>query len=550
MELLDGMGNLIFESVMKSTDAYLYAMNENGKITRWSPNAVDNFELPGEYVEDSPAVWRALIHPDDVEAYEEDFNKIFTGEKDYHQCEYRVRKRSGEYVWVRCRGQATRASDGSVEWFIGLIREISGINKVDYSTQLFNIFEFRRKLNLLLEAGLCNGGILLLGIDNFRKINAMYSYSVGNRVLLRVAEAFESVCPVNVDLYRIEGDKFAFACPRYTQREISQLFNAAREAIYKLDIDDGEFVRLSVSGGALMLNDNYTNVDEIHKDLEHALSISKQEAEGLLTFFSEELLQDSLKDLRLREELRRCVENDFQGFELYYQPIMTGDGRKLSSCEALLRWKNEKFPNTYPDKFIPILEETGLIVRMGGWIGTNALLQLKEWRKYKPDLKINVNVSYVQIKSSKMVENVVKGMKDIGMPMDSLVMEITESCEVRDVENVVLFVNTMREMGVQIALDDFGTGYSSIRILQQIPADWIKLDHNFVSKILDNEFDRNIVKYLMGLCHSLGYKVCVEGVEDEMCFELVKKEGAEAIQGYYYSRPIPAESFFQKYIKE
>lgn len=550
MEVLDKMGNLIFESIMKSTDAYLYATDGESDITRWSPNAVDNFALPGEYVYDNGALWRTFIHPDDVGAFDEDFAKINRGEKDYHQCEYRIKKRSGEYVWVRCRGHVTRDSEGGIAFFVGLAREISGINKVDYSTQLFNIYEFRKNLQISLEAGLCKGGILLLGLDNFKKINTLYSYTVGDRVLLRVAEAFQSVCPPNVELYRIEGDKFAYYCPHYTQKEITQLFHAAREAIRNLDIEQGEVVRLSASAGALMLSENYCEVDEIHKDLEHALSLSKREAEGTLTFFSQELLWDSLKDLRLREELRRCVENDFDGFELYYQPIMKEDGKELYSCEALLRWKNDKFPNTYPDKFIPILEETGLIVRMGGWVGTCAVAQLKEWRKYKPDLKVNVNVSYVQIKSSKMIENLVKGMEHLGMPMDSVVLEITESCEIRDVENVRHFVNTMRNMGMQIALDDFGTGYSSIRILQQIPADWIKLDHNFVSKILDNEFDRNIVKYLIRLCHSLGFQVCVEGVEDERCFELVRQEGAEAIQGFCYSKPIPAERFFEKYIKE
>lgn len=548
MNFLDEMGSLVFESIEKSTNAYLYAMHGESDVTRWSQNALDSFELPDLYVKGNIELWSTLIHPNDIHIYSDDIQKIIVGEKDFHQCEYRVRKRNGEYVWVRCAGQATRKPDGTLAWFIGLVRECTSLDKIDYTTKLLSIYEFRGNMDVALKNNLLDGGLLLLGVDNFKQINTMYSYSFGDQVLLKVAETLQNICPPTVDLYRIEGDKFAFVCPHYNQKEVVQLFNTATESMQNLLLADVERVRLSASAGALMVKRHYDNVDEVHKDLEHALSVSKQKEAGTITFFSEELLEESLRDLRLREELRRCVENDCEGFELYFQPIMQGDTSVIHSCEALLRWNNEKFPRTFPDKFIPILEETGLIVPVGKWVGRSALAFLKEWRKVIPDLKVNVNVSYVQIVKGDLHEQIVNTLEEFGMPPQSLVVEITESCDIKDLQHTINFVENIRKNGIEVALDDFGTGYSSISILQHIPADWIKLDHNFVSKIKDNEFDRNIVIYLMSLCHSLGLKVCVEGVEDEMCCKLVRLQKAEAIQGYHFSRPIPADDFYKKYV--
>lgn len=551
MEHLGEMGNMVFESIEKSTSAYVYVLDADRDLTRWSWNAVDNFDLPGKYVKQNDQVWGRLVHPEDKQEFLEDIRKVFEGEKDYHNCEYRVRKRNGEYVWVRCKGYATRDKDGRMRWFVGMVRELSRLNRIDYTTQLFNIYEFSKNINIMLESGSCDGGILLLGLDNFGKINTMYSYSFGDQVLSRVAETLQSMCPANVGVYRMEGDKFAYVCPRYSRKDVVGLFADVNKRLEHLQIAGGEELHLTMSAGALMLEDTYRDADDIYKMLEHTLSVSKQKKEEkVVTFFSQELLEETLKVLHLREELRHCVENGCEDFEVYYQPIMAEDGQTLYSCEALLRWQNDRFPDTGPSVFIPILEEMGLILEVGYWVADQAVKQLKEWRKILPGLKVNVNMSYMQFSSPDNLMQIMAILKQYHMPMDSIVLEVTESCDIKDVKEVVKQVEYLRAKGIQIALDDFGTGYSSIRVLQQIPADWIKLDHTFVSKITDNQFDRNIVKYLVGLCHSLGYKVCAEGVEDRMCLDMLQAEKVDAAQGYYYSRPIPPNQFYAKYIQD
>jgi len=411
------------------------------------------------------------------------------------------------------------------------------------------VIEGRDAINEILASEVYEGGVLLIGVNKFARFNNMYSYEVGDRILDALTLRMQEICPKDVEIYRMGGAKFLFLCRTYTEEDIRKMYYDIVEEVRRVSVSDIN-VRIKVSGGALLFDYPYENSDNVYRYLERALKLSKTDGRGVLKFFSRDEWNQYVYNLQLREELLRCVENDCEGFEVYFQPIMSGDGKTLYSCESLMRWKNEKFPNVYPDTFIPILEESDLIIHVGGHMGSKAMDYLKEWRKYKPDLKLNINLSYMQIKSKTLFDNLIGGITARGLPLDSVNIEITESCKIEDVDYVVWFIEKLRSKGVEISLDDFGTGYSSVRILQQLPADWIKLDHKFVSKISENPTDKIIVKNLINMCHELGYKICVEGVENESCYNLLFDSNVEALQGYYYSRPIPADEFFEKYIKE
>ena len=419
----------------------------------------------------------------------------------------------------------------------------------DSANALPGVVEGRDAVNAYLATGVQQGGVLLIGINKFARFNNMYSYEMGDRILEELSQQLQACCPDGAELYRMGGAKFLYLCRTYTEEEIRKLYYDLVEEVRRIYVSDIS-VRIKLSGGLLLFDYPYQSSDDVYRYLERALKLSKNDGRGILKLASREEWEQYVYNLQLREELLRCVENDCEGFEMYFQPIMTGDGKSLYSCEALMRWKNEKFPNVYPDTFIPILEESDLIIRVGGHMGKEAMDRLKEWRKYKPDLKLNINLSYMQIKSQTLFDNLIGGIKERELPLDSVNIEITESCKIEDVDYVVWFIEKLRSKGVEIALDDFGTGYSSVRILQQLPADWIKLDHKFVSKISENPTDKVIVKNLINMCHELGYKICVEGVENESCYNLLYDSNVEALQGYYYSKPIPANEFFEKYIKE
>ena len=414
---------------------------------------------------------------------------------------------------------------------------------------ILGVIEGRDAVNAHLSKGVQEGGMLLIGVNKFARFNNMYSYEVGDRIIHALTQCLLKNCPDDVEIYRMGGAKYLYLCKKYGEEDIRQLYYDIVHDVRQIYLSDVS-VRVKMSGGAVLFDYPYESSDEVYRYLERALKLSKNDGRGILKFFSREEWDKYVYNLQLREELLRCVENDCEGFEMYYQPIMSGDGKTLYSCEALMRWKNEKFPNVYPDTFIPILEESDLIIHVGGHMGKVAMDRLKEWRKYKPDLKLNINLSYMQIKSKTLFENLIGSIKTRELPLDSVNVEITESCKIEDIDYVIWFIEKLRSNGVEISLDDFGTGYSSVRVLQQLPADWIKLDHKFVSKISENPTDKIIVKNLINMCHELGYKICVEGVENESCYNLLYDSNVEALQGYYYSKPIPENEFFEKYIRE
>ena len=419
----------------------------------------------------------------------------------------------------------------------------------DAEIRMPGVIEGRDAVNAHLSQGVQEGSMLLIGVNKFARFNNMYSYEVGDRIIRALTQRLWETCPKDVELYRMGGAKFLYLCRKYNEEDIRKLYYDIVHDVKQIYLSEIN-VRLKMSGGAMLFDYPYESSDEVYRYVERALKLSKTDGRGILKIFSRDEWEKYVYNLQLREELLRCVENDCEGFEMYYQPIMNGDGKSLYSCEALMRWKNEKFPNVYPDTFIPILEESDLIIKVGGHMGKKAMDCLKEWRKYKPGLKLNINLSYMQIKSNTLFENLIGSIEERELPLDSVNIEITESCKIEDIDYVIWFIEKLRSSGVEISLDDFGTGYSSVRVLQQLPADWIKLDHKFVSKISENPADKIIVKNLINMCHELGYKICVEGVENESCYNLLYDSNVEALQGYYYSKPIPADEFFEKYIKE
>ena len=247
-----------------------------------------------------------------------------------------------------------------------------------------------------------------------------------------------------------------------------------------------------------------------------------------------------LEHLRLIEELKRCVRNDFEGFELYYQPIVEPKSMQIVECEALLRWKNGRFPGIGPAKFIPILEETGMMKEVGAYAVRTAISQVMD---FSDSLIVNVNVSYKQLKDDDFAEYVLGILKEYQFPPERLMMELTESCKAHDLPVLMRTMNKLREHRVLVALDDFGTGYASLDILQDISVDCLKIEQCFVAECEKNNVDRNIIKHIILLAHSLGLKVCMEGVETEGIYDVAVEEQADILQGYYFSRPVPAGDF-------
>ncbi|MCI7189351.1 MAG: GGDEF and EAL domain-containing protein [Lachnospiraceae bacterium] len=534
----EGLDNIFFESLCKISEDYYFMENETGR-SRWSPTAVNDFDLPGEYVNSSGAIIRSLVHPDDLKRYDAEISRIKNAEIDFYQVDYRMRKRNGDYIKVGCRGNVIRNDEGRIIWFTGVITRLNG--EVDPTTQIANVYVAARDIMETFKNSTAKGALMYLGIDNFKRINDLYTFSGGDEVIKKLALKLKGIIPPSAMLYRIDGDRFAVHYPYAVASDMQAIYNRAAEEAKEIRLSEKVDVSLTLSAGVCIYPQNAETPEKLRRNTQRAFERAKREGKNQITFYSQEIREQYIKKLRFTEVLKHSVKENFKGFELYYQPIVDPVTRKIVECEALLRWKNDEFPKASPADFIPILEETGLIKEVGEWVVENAISQVKQWRD--KNLIVNVNVSYKQLKDGNFAEYVLKIIDEYGYDPTKLVIELTESCKAHDISLLMKTLDKLREQHVLVALDDFGTGYASLDVLQDVSADLVKIEQKFVSGCRDNKVDRNIVKHIILLAHSLDMKVCMEGVETEEICQVAEEEKADTLQGYYFSRPVPAEEF-------
>lgn len=534
----EGLDNIFFESLCKISEDYYFMENETGR-SRWSPTAVNDFDLPGEYVNSSGAIIRSLVHPDDLKRYDAEISRIKNAEIDFYQVDYRMRKRNGDYIKVGCRGNVIRNDEGRIIWFTGVITRLNG--EVDPTTQIANVYVAARDIMETFKNSTAKGALMYLGIDNFKRINDLYTFSGGDEVIKKLALKLKGIIPPSAMLYRIDGDRFAVHYPYAVASDMQAIYNRAAEEAKEIRLSEKVDVSLTLSAGVCIYPQNAETPEKLRRNTQRAFERAKREGKNQITFYSQEIREQYIKKLRFTEVLKHSVKENFKGFELYYQPIVDPVTRKIVECEALLRWKNDEFPKASPADFIPILEETGLIKEVGEWVVENAISQVKQWGD--KNLIVNVNVSYKQLKDGNFAEYVLKIIDEYGYDPTKLVIELTESCKAHDISLLMKTLDKLREQHVLVALDDFGTGYASLDVLQDVSADLVKIEQKFVSGCRDNKVDRNIVKHIILLAHSLDMKVCMEGVETEEICQVAEEGKADTLQGYYFSRPVPAEEF-------
>lgn len=539
-----GISDIFFESFSKISNDYFFMENEN-MLSRWSPAAVDDFELPGEYVQNVGKLFRSFVHPADLPVYDAEINRVVSGQTDYYTVDCRIRKRNGEYIKTSSRGNVIRNKEGKIEWFIGVITKRT--DGLDPNTQISNIYEAAKDIADTFNNEKAQGALMYLGIDNFKRVNDLYTFSGGDEVLKKLAIKLLNIIPPSAKLYRMEGDKFAVFFPYARPDDMVNIYRRAAEEASQITLRQNVEVSVTLSAGVGIYPKDGATPEELQRNVGYAMDRAKRQGKAQITFFSKELLGQYLRKLRLIEALRKSVKSGFAGFELYYQPIVDPNTREIVECEALLRWKSEEFTNVTPADFIPVLEETGMIIEVGEWILREAIAQVKRWGD--PKLVVNVNVSYMQLKDERFAEYALSVLKEYVFEPDRLVVELTESCKIPDMSVLHSTIDRLRENDVSVALDDFGTGYASLGVLRDVQSDWVKIDHQFVAKSKDNWVDRNIVRHIIMLAHALDIKVCVEGIENEKVYQVAREENADILQGYYFSRPVPACEF-EKMLRE
>ena len=528
---------------MKSTDSYIYVSDGRSGTFRYAPAMVEEFGLPGEIVPNAAAVWGAKIHPEDKAAFLEGNQSIADGRADLHCVEYRARNRKGEWIWVRCRGALERDEAGAPRLFAGFITNLGQKNKIDHITGLFNKINIAEDVETTLRV---RSGypmhLIIFALDGFRHINDLYGRNFGDEVLRIIGQRMQQMLPGHASVYRLDGDEFGVILhggaeeARRIYRSIAASFRYQQEY-------DGKKYFCPLSAGAAGYPSDAGSYAELLQYAGNALRFSKANGKNRITFFTFKLIQNQKRTLELIELLRESMERQFEGFFIVYQPQVDVESRRVVGAEALARWRCKKYGSVSPDEFIPLLEQSGLIVAFGKWVFRQAVAQCREWTRLRPDFVLSVNLSYLQVASDDMIPFIRNTLERLKLDPSNLVLEFTESSMIHENTQITAIFQDIRNLGIRIAMDDFGTGYSSLGMLKTSPADVVKIDRTFVRDILHTKFDATFIRFVVALCHDVNIKVCLEGVESEEELELVRPMHLDYIQGYLFGKPVEAGEF-------
>ena len=397
-----------------------------------------------------------------------------------------------------------------------------------------------------------SGFVLRLGLDDFREINERYGVEYGDKVLKDIAECISGCLKGEQQLYRVVSDEFIIVDYLATGiDEAKSVYHSIRHAIDRYVESIQYEVMFTVSGGILDLS---TLEEKTYKNImrysEYALNKSKKNGKNQYYVFNYEDYNQFLMIKQLTQSLRKSVADNFKGYELYYQPLVDVVTGNVCGAEALLRYKSEDGNILPPNIFIPILEETGLVVPVGKWIINEAIKKCKEIQAVIPEFHVNINVSYIQVIKSNLVKDVTTAIEKYNINPSSIIIEMTESGLLESNKRYMKIWSALKERGVGLALDDFGTGYSNFNYMSQLEPDLIKIDRNFTAKALNNEYDYNMLTLIHKMVFNLGLKICIEGVETKGEMEKIKSMCPNFFQGYFFGRTCPYEDFVSQFVKD
>jgi diguanylate cyclase (GGDEF)-like protein/PAS domain S-box-containing protein len=385
--------------------------------------------------------------------------------------------------------------------------------------------------------------VLFIDLDRFKTINDSLGHQMGDKLLYQVSRRIKQSIRTSDVVARLGGDEFMVIMDRLEEVEDPAI--VAKKVIHALQVEfiiDGKEIFIGASVGISVFPDDSKDVDGLIKAADIAMYEVKNSGKNNFCFYSTELSENALERFTMETQLRRALERN--QFEVYYQPQVCLISGKIIGAEALVRWHHPDLGIVSPAKFIPVAEDTGLIMQIGEWVIRQAALQATKWNKNGHDFKrVSVNVSGVQILRSNFADTVYGLIIETDCDPSILELEITESTVMQNTQFVIETFDRIKKMGVSLAIDDFGTGYSSLSNLKRLPLDKIKIDQSFVRDLPNDLDDAAIANAIYAMATSLGFGVIAEGVETEAQADFLRNMGCTEAQGYLYSKPLTAPEF-------
>lgn len=504
--------------------------------------------------------WFERIHPDDVNWFKFRISAHLDGLTPHFEHEHRMLHRDGRYRWMLCRGLAVRDRHNQVTRMAGSQTDTTARKQAeeqllhdafhDALTGLPNrtllLDRLRHALQLTRRNSLYQFAVLFLDIDRFKMVNDSLGHIVGDRLLMAIAQRLSSYLRPGDTIARLGGDEFVILLEDIKDvMEVTAIADQILQGLAQSFNLNGREIFTTASIGIALSETGYEWSEDLLRDADTAMYRAKAEGKACYKVFNTAMHDRAVALLQLETDLRRA--RDRQEFVLYYQPIVCLRTCHIVGFEALLRWNSPERGLVPPGEFIPLLEETGLIIPIGQWIVFEACRQTYQWHQDFPDrcpVSISVNLSTKQLTSS-LVPQVQQILQDTKLDGHSLKLEITESALMENADSATAIMTDLQSMGVSFSMDDFGTGYSSLAYLHRFPIDILKIDRSFVNKIDQDGEQLAITRTIVSLAWNLGMEVVAEGIDSNKQLAQMRALQCEYAQGYLFSPPVTSEQATQ-----
>jgi diguanylate cyclase (GGDEF)-like protein/PAS domain S-box-containing protein len=549
--------NWMLSSHISNTPLAVLEWDPDLKLIRWSPQAENIFGWKSEEILGMALTDNPMIHGDDVEAILGLVTKLMTGLEPRATNLTRNYRKNGDVIWCEWYHSGLMGDDGQVVSILSFVQDVSSRIQAeerlqymatrDALTGLPNRLLLHERLTQAIAQARRNGrrvGVLFIDLDRFKNVNDTLGHRIGDELLKHVTQALSTALRETDLLARLGGDEFMvivedFDDPQVLGRIAQKLLTTIAQP-FTIEEHD---IYVTSSIGIAVYPDDSDDPDELLKHADVAMYRSKDLGRNTYQFLDANLAEHRLKQHTLETALRGALKDNV--LRLHYQPVVRITDKAIVGAEALLRWTDPEHGVVPPTVFIPLAEESGLIHALGEWVLRTAAMQCVAWRRAGMPLTISVNLSAKQFYREDLAQRVSEIVRDVGCEPSWMELEVTETSLVHDLDAIRKVLHQLRDEGFSVAIDDFGTGYSSLTHLKHFPIDTLKIDISFIADLETDPGDAAITEAIIGLARGLGLKVVAEGVGTREQLEFLDVRGCHCFQGYWASKPLPAEAFVE-----
>ncbi len=545
-----------FELVTRATSDAIWDWNLSTDELWWNEGFKKLFGYSGEEIGSDLSSWTDRLHPDDADRVIHDVHRHIDSGNHNWSDEYRFRRRDGSYAFVIDRGYIVYDSDDTPVRMLGSMMDVTVRKSLedqlthqalhDPLTKIANRVLFRDRVEHALSKLIRSHvsiAVLFLDLDNFKAINDSLGHAAGDKLLVAVADRLQDCLRNSDTAARLGGDEFGVLIESVTHfGEAVTIAERILEVFRQPFSIEGNEVYVGASIGIAAGSTDTQGSEELLRNADLAMYLAKSKGKGNYVVFEPKMHEALMERIELEADLRRGIDEN--EFTIHYQPIIDLQSRGIMGMEALVRWLHPKFGLLSPMTFIPLAEETNLIVPLGEWIICEACQQMQDWRTQHPglnDISLTVNISIRQFMQIELVEIVSRALESSGLPPRCLILEITESFMMQDTESTILKLHELKKLGIRLAIDDFGTGYSSLSYLQRFPIDILKIDKSFVDKLGQGSEGNAVARAIIMMGDSLNLKTIAEGIEHNDQIAALQDLGCGAGQGFHFAKPLTKE---------